>query len=561
SPIEALDAARRLFGPALRLADMGDSGKVAAWRAELDKAFKPRVADQPQTKPGAEPTRGVRFLCPGVSVRALAFQAVAAQALVPRGEHVLHVLGNPAAGVPADEQALLAPAVQDFAARRQRFHDGLDLHDAALHVLAHLDGPWADGYPGFMRNEAWQLKAANCQLGAWSEIEHDLFLNAKDNAEYMCRVGCKDRFHGYVEPVPAYFADLASLVRQTLDSCEALDLFRRMKPDKDKPEYRTGELRVPRDGIVPTRKHYETLEALLLKLKRMAEKELEEQDFDAAEIELLKRFGGTLKYLSFDESNKPNAHEPMSVIVRLVREYQQQHGGYAGVGRPLWIGVIVPWKGKLHWATGATYSYYQFQRPLAEPLDDTAWKLETFAELPRQREKPWLLNRGLGLDAEVWDAACFARWLPAEWAHFGGWCSGGSWRDEPASDLGSLGFVTLDEGARAKAAEVFASLTLRERTRATLFLWLRTAPAPVRQQAALQALRTIRKRADTQKVRLDSPDYSLWCFLSFCLLEGTPGWREAEAAGVPMEALRAAFRDRKEPAGAGWSKLGEFLAK
>jgi hypothetical protein len=251
----------------------------------------------------------------------------------------------------------------------------------------------------------------------------------------------------------------------------------------------------------------------------------------------------------------------MSTVVRLVSEYLKRTGWHAGVGRPLWIGVIVPWKGKLYWATGAAYSYYQFKRPLAEPLDDTAWKVETSADLPNQREKPWLFGRGVGLDTEVWDEARFTNWLPKESQHFGSSVWGSGWRGPLRSHLGSLGFVTLDQRALEKAADAFARGLHGQETRATLFAWLKDAPAQVRQKAGVEALRTVHEKTFGKARERTSMDYSLWGFLALSLLEGTPFHAQAEAAGVPMEALRTAFRDMQEPDIVGWRNLYRLVSR
>ena len=46
-----------------------------------------------------------------------------------------------------------------------------------------------------------------------------------------------------------------------------------------------------------------------------------------------------------------------------------------------------------------------------------------------------------------------------------------------------------------------------------------------------------------------------------CALEGTPAWKDGEAAGVPMDALRSALKDRKPPADEDWQKLAKFLSR
>ena len=361
---------------------------------------KPQVADQPQSKPGADAPLnwGMRVLAPGVTIRARAFQKIAETTGLPSGLDMAYVLGTDT-GRSKSHAPLLANARKLLKERGAAFHGNIDLHSASMVVLSKLSGPWRDGYPQFMQSDAWRVKTANTQMAGWSEVEHDTFLYAKDNTLYLCAMMDEHRFAGYVEPVPEFYAALASLVHRTCTAFDELGIFdklaglrlrgtRREQEEKDLSHH-------PRI-IVATKDHYKTLEGLLLKLKTMAEKELRNETFNKEETELLKRkLGLQLKRLAFNESTSPEPREPMSCIVRIAREYLKEEGLYVGVGRPMTILTIVPYAGKLHLSRGGVYSYYEFTRPLRQPLTDAAWKRMTMKPVTQQQVKPWLLGQNV----------------------------------------------------------------------------------------------------------------------------------------------------------------------
>jgi len=524
SPRDVLGVMRSLFGDSVSPLELADEGSANRLRDRLTRLKRPAIADQPQDRPGADPTLGwgLRVLSPGVSIRAQAFQQLGEQTIPPCGEHVLHLLGNEAVPLDEDQAKLLASARQAVDEAVTNYETGLDVHTSALVVLSKLSTPGGKGYPEFMNTRSWALKTANAQLGAWSQIEHDVFLYAKDTAYYLGMYDQDERFHGYVEPVPEYYAALAALVRRTRVVFENVKAFDKTKADKEEDR----ESPFGRHNIVATGKHYETLEEMLVKLKLMSEKELENRPFDKSEVELLKEFGLKLKYLAFNESNLPHAHEPMSSIVRIVREYLLREGLYVGTGRPLQILVIVPWQGKLHWCTGAIYSYYEFTHPLSDPITDWRWKAETFSAFVSHKHHPWLCRFDVGLKERTMSREALAEWLPApmEMKYFGTSHGGGSvgrgysaWRDA-RKPLDSLGFVKLDAEALAMAAKAFAEQYHREAVRCVLYVFLETAAADLRKATALQALSRIISEVKTG-ASADSCDYKLWIYLSLRLLK------------------------------------------
>ncbi len=525
TPITLLTAAREAFGGRVTHAALGDAGALAKLRKAIASQPRPTVADQPQDVPGADPMAGygMRMFPPSVSVRALAYQHVAqARARTPRGEHMAAVLGTELPAVQADLH-LLKEAKAELA-RRAGDPSRQDVHTLAMLALARLSGERGKGYPSFMGTGAWRIKTANTQMGAWSEIEHDLSLYMKDNTLYICAMRANEGFHGYVEPVPRFYAALAALVGRTGDAFEGLGAFRAISagaPVRPKDADRWW-----RPPVIPTEGHFKALESLLLHLRDMAAKELQNRAFSEKDIQLLKGLGGQLRHLAFNDSTSPDAKEPMSVIVRIAREYLEEKGRYVGVGRPMKILAVVPYGGKLHWAVGGVYSYYEFDRPLRQPLTDREWKKITGAALAVQPYRPWLADKNVGLGSGRCSAETLRGWLPKKKVRIGNTYGGGACEQLLHDDgtmqlLNVLGSTRLTPEAMDLAGAAFADGRLYENVMAALYVLLRSAPAETRVATGAAAMREIEKEFAGSKNKLSSSNGRAWLYFTLRLLEGT----------------------------------------
>jgi hypothetical protein len=85
---------------------------------------------------------------------------------------------------------------------------GASLFDAALRVLRTLQEPLpaAAQVPAALRARAWQDKQLDTQLAAWAGMRHALALHMVEDRSSLCRTHDSA---GYVEPYPAFFAELA----------------------------------------------------------------------------------------------------------------------------------------------------------------------------------------------------------------------------------------------------------------------------------------------------------------------------------------------------------------
>ncbi len=98
------------------------------------------------------------------------------------------------------------------------------LNNTWLYSFFPLLDPPGDGYPEFMRSQAWLDKQLNATLGSWAELKHDTILYAK---QVYAEMGGGPPPppplppRGYVEPVPKFYNRLAALTAMTRTGLES----------------------------------------------------------------------------------------------------------------------------------------------------------------------------------------------------------------------------------------------------------------------------------------------------------------------------------------------------
>ncbi|MGD9497328.1 MAG: DUF3160 domain-containing protein [Armatimonadota bacterium] len=229
-----------------------------------------------------------------------------------------------------------------------------------LYSLMPLLEPKGEGYPPFMRSEAWLDKQLSTALSSWAELRHDTILYAKQSGAEM-GAGPAAAPKGYVEPYPEVFARLAWLAWRSREGLAQRDLL---------PERLAAA--------------YSKLEDVLLFLKAVAEKELTNQPRSAEEYERIQYFGGELERLTLDvvEGGESVGHwfEIQNETDRNLACIADVHSFWdqvlqAGVGPAYRIYVVVPHPdGGLQIARGGCFSYWEFPWPAADRLTDEKWQ-------------------------------------------------------------------------------------------------------------------------------------------------------------------------------------------
>jgi hypothetical protein len=190
--------------------------------------------------------------------------------------------------------------------------------------------------------------------------------------------------------------------------------------------------------------------------------------------------------------------------------------------------AVVPYGGKLHWAVGGVYSYYQFDRPLNQPLTDRAWKTMTRGVLDIQPYKPWLSDKNVGLASGECSAEAISAWLKKHAkkvkignTHSHALCERMLTRDNVMTLLNELGSTRLTPKAMAAACAAFVDGRLDSNVCMALYVLIRSAPADRRAAVGSAAMREIEKEFAGSIRTLDSHNGRAWLWCTLQLLEGT----------------------------------------
>ncbi len=235
-----------------------------------------------------------------------------------------------------------------------------------IHSLRPLLAPVGEGYPAFMRSEAWLDKQLTTALGSWTELKRDTILYAKqvyaERGYDSLQPPEPERARGYVEPVPELYARVAGLTRMTIEGLAVRGLL----ADED-------------------RAALEAMERLANRLQTMAEKQLRAEALSAEEYEQIRFYGAEIEALTFAADDDaiyqgrgglPAGGEDLQAAV--VADIATWAGGGLvlenGVGRIFDIYVVAPIEGRLVLTKGGVFSHYEFTQPLGDRLTDEAWR-------------------------------------------------------------------------------------------------------------------------------------------------------------------------------------------
>lgn len=217
--------------------------------------------------------------------------------------------------------------------------------------------PAPEGYPEFMRNKAWETKSLSTALASWTELRHDTILYGEQSGAEM---GDGDEppppfVKGFVEPSPVY-ARLLALTQQSRNELRKRGL-------------------IDSIGI----RKFIQFDDLLAFLANTSRKELAGERLTKAEYLRIRHIEGELGDLTeqmlmyglnFNSLTEDDRNMALIADVHTGGDYALEEG----VGKADDLIAIVPVEGKLYFARGCVFSYYEFKQPISDRLTDEAWK-------------------------------------------------------------------------------------------------------------------------------------------------------------------------------------------
>lgn len=236
-----------------------------------------------------------------------------------------------------------------------------NLYWSWLYSLRALLGDLPEGYPNFMRTDAWRRRSLNAALASWTELRHDTILYAKQSYTVGRSAQPKTPPPGYVEPVPEFYARLLTLARMTRAGL--------------------GDMQVLSEPAVA---RLTGLESLLERLIAIASKQLLNQPLSQDDAAYILTLASSLESLV---TGVENTGLKTTLVADVHTEGFEAMVLEEGVGKVDIIIVACPAAdGSVFLAAGPVLSYYEFKHPMSDRLTDEAWR--DLLDSPERPDRP-----------------------------------------------------------------------------------------------------------------------------------------------------------------------------
>ena len=238
-----------------------------------------------------------------------------------------------------------------------------NLYWSWLYTLQSLYGDPGEGYPTFMRSDAWQDKQLNTALASWTELRHDTILYAKQSYTPPTFSLPPEPDRGYVEPVPEFYTRLLALTEMTRTGLTAMDVL---------GAEQAGRL--------------EALANILRRLRDISIDQLEGRALSEADYAFIEDFDRALLPVLAGTTAKAGE---TTIVADVHTDIYTQLVLEEGVGRlDLLVAAYAMPDGRILVGAGPVLSYYEFKWPMSDRLTDEAWKDMLESGLTPQRA-PW----------------------------------------------------------------------------------------------------------------------------------------------------------------------------
>ncbi len=293
---------------------------------------------------GANPSGNRRFMPSGLDVAAAFGSEAAISILEERGDFEFASY--------ADSLESLRGMIEEYSP--SNWH--ATLYMSWLHCIYLLQQDKGEGYPDFMRTDAWERHTLSNFLASWAMLRHDTILYAKQS--YTMECGCApgpfeepEPSAGFVEPVPEVYAELNATLQMA---------------QRGLREY--GVLDSSIEG------KFRNACSIMTRLQDIAERELAGDVITSEDADFLKSFAGRLESaICWDGETTEGLETSLVADVHT----DQNSGSVLEVASGDLDYCIVVYRrpdGNVEAAVGPVLSYYEFTWPMSDRLTDEAWR-------------------------------------------------------------------------------------------------------------------------------------------------------------------------------------------
>jgi hypothetical protein len=235
-----------------------------------------------------------------------------------------------------------------------------NLYWSWLYTLKALLDEIPDGYPHFMRTEAWQQRELHAALASWTQLRHDTILYSKPS---HTTAGSIVEFPppGYIEPIPVFWGRLLSLVQMTSQGLDKLNVL-------------TSE----------TRMRLTEFEELLQQILYIVAKELTNEVLLSEDHEFIESLPINLSSI-FENTEEISLKTTLVVDVH-INPIEAMVIEEATGKVDLIVVACSASDGSVFLAAGPILSYYEFKQPTHDRLTDDTWR--ELLESPNRPERP-----------------------------------------------------------------------------------------------------------------------------------------------------------------------------
>ncbi|MBR4325571.1 MAG: DUF3160 domain-containing protein [Bacteroidales bacterium] len=293
----------------------------------------------------------------------------------PTGLDVFEAFGVKSAANILDSTDKNAKSWGDFAKTRKQmaselgnFNDwNATSYNKWIQVLTVMQNTQKE-YPGFMQTPAWQCKNLNTALASWAELKHDAILYAEQPMGAECGGG--EDFPspepvGFVEPNLKFWETLKEAVNNVANGMKKVGI------SDNKFENVTREFIGHIDRCIDVTKselRHEPIGEHAFTIRSIG---------STMEWFTLSVLDPDLEYVdswSFVKGADRSIAVVADVFTRNILGCDKQGILYEATGTPNIIYVLVEYNGHIYLTSGATFSYYEFVRPMGDRLTDEQWQ-------------------------------------------------------------------------------------------------------------------------------------------------------------------------------------------